>query len=109
MPKIAKNSFQKVLASARSRVSPAHLWENAKARDYTMKALQASGYEPVPSYANFILFPIRMKAKTFENRMFGQAVGIQTRDIDRQPYCRVSIGTQAEMEIFVEAFKIVVG
>lgn len=83
--------------------------ENAKARDYTMKALKGLGYEPIPSYANFILFPIKMKTKLFEGQMFGQAVGIQTREIDRQPYCRVSIGTQAEMETFIDAFKKVVG
>ncbi|HEY0109709.1 MAG TPA: aminotransferase class I/II-fold pyridoxal phosphate-dependent enzyme [Fibrella sp.] len=83
--------------------------ENAKARDYTMKALKGLGYEPIPSYANFILFPIKMKTKAFEGQMFGQGVGIQTREIDRQPYCRVSIGTQAEMETFIEAFKKVVG
>ena len=83
--------------------------ENAKARDYTTKALQTLGYEHIPSYANFILFPIKMKTETFEGQMFGQGVGIQTRDIDKQPYCRVSIGTQAEMEIFIDAFKKVVG
>jgi histidinol-phosphate aminotransferase len=83
--------------------------ENAKARDYTMKALKGLGYEPIPSYANFILFPIKMKTKAFEGQMFGQGVGIQTREIDRQPFCRVSIGTQAEMETFIEAFKKVVG
>lgn len=83
--------------------------ENAKARDYTMKALKELGYEPIPSYANFILFPIKMKTKAFEGQMFGQGVGIQTREIDRQPFCRVSIGTQAEMETFIDAFKKVVG
>ncbi len=83
--------------------------ENAKARDYTMKALKGLGYEPIPSYANFILFPIKMKTKQFEGQMYGQGVGIQTREIDRQPYCRVSIGTQAEMETFIDAFKKVVG
>jgi histidinol-phosphate aminotransferase len=83
--------------------------ENAKARDYTMKALKGLGYEPIPSYTNFILFPIKMKSKAFEEQMFGQGVGIQTREIDRQPYCRVSIGTQAEMETFIDAFKKVVG
>jgi histidinol-phosphate aminotransferase len=83
--------------------------ENAKVRDYTMKALKGLGYEPIPSYANFMLFPIKMKTRQFEEQMFGQAVGIQTRDIDRQPYCRVSIGTQAEMETFIDAFKKVVG
>ncbi|MEZ0484738.1 pyridoxal phosphate-dependent aminotransferase [Fibrella aquatica] len=83
--------------------------ENTKARDYTMKALKGLGYEPIPSFANFILFPIKMKTKAFEGQMFAQGVGIQTREIDKQPYCRVSIGTQAEMEIFVGAFKKVVG
>ncbi|WP_375447932.1 pyridoxal phosphate-dependent aminotransferase [uncultured Fibrella sp.] len=83
--------------------------ENTKARDYTMKALKGLGYEPIPSYANFILFPIKMKTKAFEGQMYGQGVGIQTREIDRQPYCRVSIGTQAEMETFIDAFKKVVG
>lgn len=83
--------------------------ENAKARDYTMKSLKEIGYEPIPSYANFILFPIKMKTKTFEGQMFGQGVGIQTREIDRQPYCRVSIGTMDEMKIFMDTFKKVVG
>lgn len=83
--------------------------ENAKARDYTTKALKEIGYEPITSYANFILFPIKMKTKLFEGQMFGQGVGIQTRDIDRQPYCRVSIGTMDEMKTFVDAFKKVVG
>ncbi len=83
--------------------------DNAAARDYTLKALTELGYEPIPSVANFMLFPIKMKAKSFENQMFGQGVGIQTREIDRQPYCRVSIGTMDEMKIFIETFKKVVG
>ena len=83
--------------------------ENAKARDYTVKALKELGYEPIPSYANFLLFPIKMRGKAFEGQMFGQGVGIQTREIDRQPYCRVSIGTMDEMTTFMDAFKKVVG
>lgn len=83
--------------------------ENAKARDYTTNALKAIGYEPIPSYANFLLFPIKMKGKAFEGQMFGQGVGIQTREIDRQSYCRVSIGTMDEMTTFIDAFKKVVG
>ena len=74
-----------------------------------MKSLKEIGYEPIPSYANFILFPIKMKTQTLENQMFSQGVGIQTREIDRQPYCRVSIGTMDEMKIFIDTFKKVVG
>ena len=83
--------------------------ENAKARAYTSKALADLGYEVIPSATNFILFPIRMKTKAFEGQMFGQGIGIQTRDFNGQPYCRVSVGTMDEMAIFMDGFKKVVG
>jgi histidinol-phosphate aminotransferase len=83
--------------------------ENAKARAYTSKALADLGYEVIPSSTNFILFPIRMKTKAFEGQMFGQGIGIQTRDFNGQPYCRVSVGTMDEMAIFMDGFKKVVG
>lgn len=83
--------------------------ENAKARAYTTKALADLGYEVIPSAANFILFPIRMKTKTFENQMSAKGIGIQTRDFNSQPYCRVSIGTMDEMAVFIDGFKKVVG
>ena len=83
--------------------------ENAKARDYTSKALMNLGYEVIPSYTNFIMFPIRMKTAAFSNQMFGQGIGIQTRDVNGQPYCRVSVGTMDEMAIFIDGFKKVVG
>ncbi len=83
--------------------------ENAKARDFTTKALMNLGYEVIPSYTNFILFPIRMKTTAFSNQMFGQGIGIQTRDFNGQPYCRVSVGTMDEMAIFMDGFKKVVG
>jgi histidinol-phosphate aminotransferase len=83
--------------------------ENAKARDYTAKALTSMGYEVIPSSANFMLFPIRMKTKSFSEQMFASGIGIQTRDFNGQPYCRVSIGTMDEMAMFIDGFKKVVG
>ncbi|AQG81117.1 pyridoxal phosphate-dependent aminotransferase [Spirosoma montaniterrae] len=83
--------------------------ENAKARTYTTKALADMGYEVIPSSANFILFPIRMKAKSFSNQMFANGIGIQTREFNGQPYCRVSVGTMDEMAMFMDTFKKVVG
>ena len=67
------------------------------------------GYEVIPSSANFILFPIRMKGKTFSNQMFANGIGIQTREFDGQPFCRVSVGTMDEMAMFIDSFKKVVG
>lgn len=83
--------------------------ENAKAKAYTVKALADLGYEVIPSYTNFMLFPIKMKTKSFSQQMFAQGIGIQTRDSAGQPYCRVSIGTMEEMSIFIDGFKKVVG
>lgn len=83
--------------------------ENAKARAYTTKALTDMGYEVIPSAANFILFPIRMKTKPFSDQLFASGIGIQTRDFNGQPYCRVSVGTMDEMVIFMDGFKKVVG
>ena len=83
--------------------------ENAKARAYTAKALADMGYEVIPSAANFMLFPIRMKTQSFENQMYASGIGIQTRDFSGQPYCRVSIGTMDEMAMFMDGFKKVVG
>ena len=83
--------------------------ENAKARDYTVKALTDMGYDVIPSAANFLLFPIRMKTKSFSDQMFASGIGIQTRDFNGQPYCRVSIGTMDEMAMFMDGFKKVVG
>lgn len=83
--------------------------ENAKARAYTTKALTDMGYEVIPSSTNFILFPIRMKTSSFSNQMFAQGIGIQTRDYNGQPFCRVSVGTMDEMATFIGGFKKVVG
>jgi len=83
--------------------------ENAKARTYTTKALTDMGYDVIPSSTNFILFPIRMKPKSFENQMYSQGIGIQTREFNGQPFCRVSVGTMDEMAIFIDGFKKVVG
>lgn len=79
--------------------------ENAKAREVLYKGLKQLGYEYVPSHTNFVLFPIRMKTKAFSEQMFRNGVGTQTRDFDNQPWCRVSIGTVDEMNIFLDAFK----
>ncbi|GAB3907524.1 histidinol-phosphate transaminase [Larkinella knui] len=79
--------------------------ENDKARELLYKGLKEKGYEYVPSYANFVLFPIRMKTKVFEKEMFGNGILTSTREYNAQPYCRVSIGTVDEMGMFMDVFK----
>ncbi|MGA0559581.1 pyridoxal phosphate-dependent aminotransferase [Larkinella sp. VNQ87] len=82
--------------------------ENDKARELLYKGLKDKGYEYVPSYANFVLFPIRMKTKQFEKEMFGNGVLTSTREYNAQPYCRVSIGTVDEMALFLDVFNKIV-
>jgi len=83
--------------------------ENNKGRELVYKGLKSMGYEYVPSYANFILFPIRMKTKTFSQEMFRNGIFTSTREHNAQPYCRVSIGTMDEMGLFMDVFKKVAG
>ncbi|GAB3918735.1 pyridoxal phosphate-dependent aminotransferase [Larkinella terrae] len=79
--------------------------ENEKARELLYKGLKEKGYEYVPSFANFVLFPIRMKTKQFEKEMFGNGILTSTREYNAQPYCRVSVGTVDEMGLFMDVFK----
>jgi histidinol-phosphate aminotransferase len=83
--------------------------ENIKInREYTFKELQKAGIEPVPSYANFILFPIQMKPKELLDKMTEKGVGIRGFEINGSYYSRVSIGTMDEMKLFVSCFNAVV-
>lgn len=77
-------------------------------REYTFKELQKAGIEPVPSYTNFILFPIQMKPKELLDKMTEKGVGIRGFEINEKYYSRVSIGTMDEMKLFVNCFNAVV-
>ncbi|MFC5412454.1 pyridoxal phosphate-dependent aminotransferase [Larkinella bovis] len=82
--------------------------ENTKASNLLYKGLKDKGYDYVPSYANFVLFPIRMKTKQFEKEMFSNGILTSTREYNNQPFCRVSIGTVDEMGLFMDVFKKIV-
>lgn len=83
------------------------LAKNTAARNYTVRALREGGHNPIPSHTNFMMFPIRQDTDSFRNKMAEQGVGIRVWKMNNQPYCRVSIGTRAEMEKFVEAVSLV--
>ncbi|MDP5172847.1 MAG: histidinol-phosphate aminotransferase family protein [Bacteroidia bacterium] len=83
--------------------------KNQESKDFLYAMLKEDGYDFLPSSTNFVLFPIRMRTQPFREAMFAQGVGIRTFDLHRQPYCRVSMGTMEEMEIFRDAFRKVVG
>ncbi|GGF29809.1 pyridoxal phosphate-dependent aminotransferase [Echinicola rosea] len=78
---------------------------NKECRDYVFSELTAMGYDVVPSNTSFMIFPIQMEGKEFLKSMFAEGVGVRAYNFLDKPWCRVSMGTMSEMEIFLEAFK----
>jgi histidinol-phosphate aminotransferase len=78
---------------------------NTGCREYVHQEITALGYDIIPSYTSFMIFPIRMEGKAFMKSMYDEGVGIRVFDIYDKDWCRVSMGTKEEMEYFVETFK----
>lgn len=78
---------------------------NSECREFTSSAISSLGYDIIPSYTSFMIFPIDMDGQEFLKGMYDSGVGIRVFDIYDKPWCRVSMGTKSEMEIFVETFK----
>jgi len=80
---------------------------NAASRDFVSGEITSMGYEIIPSYTSFMIFPIAMEGPKFLKAMSDKGVGIRVFNIHDKPWCRVSMGTMEEMEIFVDSFKTV--
>ena len=79
--------------------------KNKNTRDMTVAALQSMGYSPLPSYTNFIIFPIKKDGKEFVQMMADKGIGLRSWAFNDQQWCRVSIGTMEEMKMFLAAMK----
>ena len=83
---------------------------NTSVRAFTLKAFEQMGFKATDSQTNFIFVNINRPAAAFRDacRTAGVMVG---RDFPpyEKTHCRVSIGTQAEMERAVAVFKKVLG
>jgi len=80
---------------------------NTAAREYVCSELGQLGYKYIPSFTNFVLFPMKKDTDTrkFMRGMTEKGVGIRVFNIKNEPWCRVSIGTMPEMQLFTQAFK----
>lgn len=94
---IASIKDEKFLASCRK-------W-NAESKAYTLDQVTSMGFDPIPSYTSFMIFPIQQEGKTFAGKMMEEGVGIRVYSIADQPWCRVSMGTMDEMKMFTTALK----
>ncbi|WP_291785618.1 histidinol-phosphate transaminase [Cecembia sp.] len=80
---------------------------NAASREFVSREITSLGYDIIPSYTSFMIFPIAMDGPKFLKAMNEKGVGIRVFNIHDKPWCRVSMGTMEEMEIFVDSFKTV--
>ena len=76
---------------------------NKEAREYVCSYLKKMGYDYIPSYTSFVIFPIEMDGKEFLKKMISKKVGVRAFEIMDKNWCRVSIGTMDEMKIFTKA------
>jgi histidinol-phosphate aminotransferase len=77
-------------------------------REYTFGELKKAGMNPIPSVANFILFPIQMPTKEFVSKMMEKGVGIRGFEIHGKPYGRVSMGTMDELKLFTKSLNAII-
>ncbi len=79
--------------------------KNAESRDFLYRLLKEEGYEYIPSHTNFVMFPLKMDGKKFRDEMMKRGVGVRNWEFNNQHWCRVSMGTMEQMQVFAEAFK----
>ena len=83
---------------------------NTEVRAFTVKALTDLGVGGTASQANFLFADIKRPAAAFRDacRAAGVLVGRDFPPFEKQ-YCRISIGTMAEMQRAVAVFRTVLG
>ncbi|NIJ53210.1 pyridoxal phosphate-dependent aminotransferase [Dyadobacter arcticus] len=76
---------------------------NHEAKLYLYENLDKMGYKYIPSFTNFVIFPVTMPSKELLGKLAAKGVAVRAFDIQDKPWCRVSLGTMDEMKTFVSA------
>jgi histidinol-phosphate aminotransferase len=106
---ISVTSLEGAIASLKDIEFQEFTRKNTKeGREYVFDELKKLGMNPIPSYTNFVLFPIQMPVKDLLAKMVEKGVGIRGYEIDGKPFGRVSIGTMDEMKLFVKSMYAIV-
>lgn len=74
-------------------------------RNYTVEALKARDFEPMPSQANFIIFelPKTVDPNAFLTAIYARKITVKAMRFWDTNWCRVSVGTAANMKMFIDA------
>jgi len=81
------------------------LQKTIASKKFLYDTLKKEGYDYIPSYTNFVLFPLKMDSLRFVEEMYKRGVGVRSWKFNNKEWCRISIGRMDEMEAFAAAFK----
>lgn len=81
--------------------------KTAECREFVFQSLTEMGITYIPTYTNFLMFPLATDGKAYLEQMFSHGVGVRLFEIDDAPWCRVSMGTLEEMQLFTKTLKMV--
>ena len=82
---------------------------NTSVRDFTRKFFHDAGYHDTESQANFILVDIRRSAQEFRLACVEQGIRIGEGSSLYPNHARITMGTQAEMDLATQVFAEVLG
>lgn len=81
--------------------------KNETARSFTIRSLQEMKINCIPSYTNFIFFPLSKYQGNFSEDMFAKNIFLRSNNYDGEKWARVSVGTLPEMKQFIDLMKVV--
>ena len=70
-----------------------------------ISVLEGEGYSHIPSFTNFVMFPVRLPGPRFIDEMARRGVSIRSWTFAGQDWCRVTVGTQQDIKLFANAFR----
>jgi histidinol-phosphate aminotransferase len=79
---------------------------NSRERVRVARALTEFGFEPAPSQANFVFVDLRQPGRPVYDQLLRR--GVIVRPIGETSYLRITLGTEAENDRFLAAFREVV-
>ena len=82
--------------------------KNEAARKYTMDEMKKLGIDLIPSYTNFIFYPVKKYSGNYASDMFDKhKIILRANNYNDGQWARVSVGTIEEMKTFCSTLKSV--
>ena len=96
---IASYTDKAFVSESRAKIS--------RSRNSVTNHLQDLGYSSLPAHANFIFFRLGRDIEAFQNSMEKRGILVGRPFPPYLDWCRLSIGTNAELTAFAQAFEVV--